>query len=238
MTPLALAHLVYFGVWRPFNVLRYWAAASRPPQDRLRHYRRVMLDVAGSGVISLLTLSLIVRGQHRPWPPQWPFLDWIDWGLPGPWDVAIAVVALATLAAADMTYTRFLRERGSAGWILVIPERDERPWWVALSAVTGVSEELTWRLVQPMLIHMLTGSAALAIALSAVAFGVGHLRGGWGFVGLTTLFGLVLQAVTLTLAGGWYLAALIHMGVNLAAGLRPLSPRNIPGPAPAGPAVS
>ena len=163
------------------------------------------------GAISLVTLFLV----------HWPFVNWIDWGPPGAIDVVIGAAAFVVLVAIDLAWSSRLRAAGSRHSFLEVPSPADRPWWIALSVATGLTEELTWRLVQPMVIMGFTGSAPLAIVLSAATFGVGHLRGGWTWAFITILFGLVLQAITLTLVGGWYIAAVVHVSINLASGLVP-----------------
>jgi len=220
----ALMHVFFFGVWRPYRALRYRGTLPTLPPDRKARFRRVALDAPAYGLMSLATLFLLV-GLPRLLGPggatRWRFADWIDWGWPGVSDVAIGLAALALLAAVDLAYGRYLRSQGSPYALGDVPGRSDRLWWIALSVSTGIGEEMTWRVVQPMLIMGLTGSAPLAIILSALAFGTGHFRGGRLWAGITVLFGLVLQALTLKLDGGFYIAACVHVSVNAASGLVP-----------------
>ena len=173
------------------------------------------------GFISLVPLLLVLLLPSRHDALYSRFLMAVDWAWPGVIDVAIAGAAFGVLVTVDLWWFRRQRAAQVPSALIDVPGPAERPWWIALSVSSGIGEELTWRLVQPMLIVGLTGNTAIAIGLSAAAFGVGHLRAGWPWVAITILFALVFQTITLMLAGGWYLAALMHVAINLASGLVP-----------------
>ncbi|HUR21005.1 MAG TPA: CPBP family intramembrane glutamic endopeptidase, partial [Vicinamibacterales bacterium] len=97
--------------------------------------------------------------------------------------------------------------------------REERIGWVIHSAAAGITEELTWRGVQPALIAQLTGHLWPAIVICAATFGLGHIRFGKAFVPIAAFFALIFQALAWA-TGGLYVPMLVHVAVNVIVGLR------------------
>lgn len=90
----------------------------------------------------------------------------------------------------------------------------ERSWTALLSVNAGLSEELFFRLLLPLLLATVTGDALVAFTLSAVIFGLIHLYQGWSGVLATIVVGLVLTAVYLA-SGDLWKAILVHALIDL-----------------------
>ncbi len=94
----------------------------------------------------------------------------------------------------------------------------ERCWWIALSVVAGLTEEVTWRGVQPELIARLTGEPLVGVLTSAVAFGVGHVDQGRRWA-LASSGIAVLLHILVWLTGSLWVAIVVHVAVNVTTGL-------------------
>lgn len=105
----------------------------------------------------------------------------------------------------------------------VLPRtRGELGWGVLLSFTAGISEELFFRLLLPLLIALVSGSAAAGFVVATLLFGVAHRYQGWAGVAATTLTGALLAFGYLLTAS---LAAVIalHVAIDLnALVLRPI----------------
>jgi membrane protease YdiL (CAAX protease family) len=114
----------------------------------------------------------------------------------------------------------------------LLPRNRAESFHVALlSANAGLSEELFFRLLLPLLLTLITGNAAFAFVTSALVFGLVHAYQGWTGVVATTVLGLALTALYLSTGSLWLVVA-VHALLNLFGLLvRPLIGR------PAGPVV-
>ena len=121
----------------------------------------------------------------------------------------VVVVVLTRLRRSD-------RPVGTIGNIGAILPRNRAELLPAtlLSITAGVTEELAFRLFVPLLLTLLTGSAMVAFAATAVLFGLLHLYQGWAGVLATTALGLVLSAVYL-MTGLLWLVVLLHILIDL-----------------------
>ena len=93
----------------------------------------------------------------------------------------------------------------------------ERLWWVLVSTCAGVSEEITWRGVQPPLLAFLTGSPLAGALLSAVFFGAAHAMQGFKSAAVIVLFALAFQLLVWT-SGSLLLAMIVHAAYDVTAG--------------------
>jgi len=98
----------------------------------------------------------------------------------------------------------------------------ERFWAVLLSLDAGVSEELFFRLLVPLLLVIITKQAGFAFVATCVLFGLGHAyQGRAGIVG-ATVAGLLLTLVYIASGSIWWAVAW-HAAIDLnALILRPL----------------
>lgn len=94
----------------------------------------------------------------------------------------------------------------------------ERVWWIAVSVLAGIGEEITWRGVQTALGAALTGSYVTGSLLTAIAFGLGHLNQGWRSAFVIAFFSLGFQ-VLVAISGSLYIAMAVHVAYDITAGL-------------------
>jgi membrane protease YdiL (CAAX protease family) len=95
--------------------------------------------------------------------------------------------------------------------------REERRWWVAVSTCAGVSEEITWRGVQPPLLAYVTGSPLAGAVLSAVFFGAAHAMQGFKSAALIVLFAMGFQTLV-WVSDSLVLAIIVHAAYDITAG--------------------
>jgi membrane protease YdiL (CAAX protease family) len=97
----------------------------------------------------------------------------------------------------------------------LLPRNRAESFHVALlSANAGLSEELFFRLLLPLLLTLITGNAAFAFLVAALAFGLVHAYQGWAGVAATTVLGLALTALYLA-TGSLLLAIAVHAVLDL-----------------------
>jgi len=94
---------------------------------------------------------------------------------------------------------------------------DERRWWVVVSTCAGVSEEITWRGVQPPLLAFLTGSPMAGAVLSAIFFGAAHAMQGFKSAMVIVVFAMAFQLLVWT-SGSLLLAMIVHAVYDVTAG--------------------
>ncbi len=87
--------------------------------------------------------------------------------------------------------------------------RDERFWTALLSVNAGLSEELFFRLLAPLLFYLVTGDPFVSVLAATLWFGLAHYYQGWAGVALTALAGAILMLVYLYTGSIW-LVILIH----------------------------
>ncbi|WP_022686873.1 CPBP family intramembrane glutamic endopeptidase [Sphingomonas phyllosphaerae] len=191
--------------------------AVAPGAVRHRHFARLTLRaIVHFGLVAVVLLASLGRLQalvHVPaelLPARALAIAWI--GQPA-WQ------SLAWGALAGMVIAAALERRGrgvSPGDLRAVTpsRRAELGWGVLLATTAGVTEELFFRLLLPLLVVSLGGSALLGFAAAAVLFGYAHRYQGWRGVAGTMLAGLLLTLVYL-LSGRLWAAMLVHAAIDL-----------------------
>jgi membrane protease YdiL (CAAX protease family) len=99
---------------------------------------------------------------------------------------------------------------------------DERRWTALLGVNAAVGEELFFRLMLPLLIALVTGSAIAAFVAAGLIFGLVHFYQGWVGILATTLVGFFFAALYVA-SGMLWVAIVLHAVMNLnSLWLRPL----------------
>ncbi|WP_341208661.1 CPBP family intramembrane glutamic endopeptidase [uncultured Sphingomonas sp.] len=205
-----LLHGGRFGYWpRP--------PAVAPGAVRHRWFARLALrSLVHFGGVALLLLALLGRVEtiwHLPAefePARALAIAWV--GQPG-WQ-PLAVGALAGIVIAALLERR--GRRVSLGDLRAVTpmRRAELGWGVLLAVEAGVTEELFFRLLLPLLIAGASGSALLGFAGATVAFGYAHTYQGWRGVIATLIAGALLALVYLV-SGRLWAAMLVHAAIDL-----------------------
>ena len=90
----------------------------------------------------------------------------------------------------------------------------ERRWAAALALNAGLSEELFFRLLLPVLFYSVFGHALFALAASVLIFGFVHVYQGWTGVLATTMLGVALMGLYLATGSIWLVMG-IHAFIDL-----------------------
>jgi membrane protease YdiL (CAAX protease family) len=93
----------------------------------------------------------------------------------------------------------------------------EQGWWIAISFLAGIGEEIVWRGVQATLLVRLTGSFVIAALLSSISFGLAHFVQGWKSAAIISVFALGGHSIV-WLSGSLYMAMAVHVVYDLTAG--------------------
>lgn len=203
--------------WRVFQALRETGSRQR------RYWRWTVKPWLAFALPSLAGLLLIGRGEAlRTMPAEFGSVARLLPRLEGQaLDTMLASAGLGMLIGTVLIVvaSRLRRSRKPIGTLgdigALLPRNRAELVPAALLCVTaGVTEELTFRLWLPLLLVLLTGSAAFAFGAAALLFGLLHLYQGWPGVVGTTALGAVLSAVYL-MTGLLWLAVVLHIAIDL-----------------------
>jgi membrane protease YdiL (CAAX protease family) len=204
------SHLALFGVVLPaaaaWNARRI-AGRTLPMPARLAYFQSQTVELLVFGGASLVVAH--VQGLAL-FPPGIPHAG-----------RGLLAGAVAYAAAVLFMWPRWRRAvlRGARSVHFFMPANaSERGWWLVVSLLAGVGEEITWRGVQTALLVPLTGSYTIAALLSAVSFGAAHALQGWRSAAVIVVFALGFQCVAVA-AGSLYIAMAVHVAYDVTAGL-------------------
>lgn len=210
MAPMGWYHLVAFSLLAPLLAFRSRQRLLRgggPPISRDRYYRSSATILILFGALSLLTA----------WSQD---MDIFPRQILRPWISVPAAVGMYGLAVAGMRpwWRRAVEQRATFVRVFMPVTAADRRWWVMLSILAGVSEEITWRGVQPPLVAYLTGLPMAGAIVAAAAFGAAHAMQGWKSATAIVGFALMFQGLV-WVSGSLYLAMAVHAAYDVTAGL-------------------
>jgi membrane protease YdiL (CAAX protease family) len=202
-------HLISFGVLIPILAIRgrrKFAGTSQPLPNRMKHFQST-----ATMLVLFTTLSLMVARVEwiQLFPRPTLTLQSLGAGL------AMYIVAVLGMRP---RWRRAVERRARIAYLFMPETRTERAWWVGVSALAGVGEEITWRGVQTALFAALTGSYLVAAVLTAISFGLGHIIQGWKSAAIIAVFSLGFQAIV-WFTGSLYVAMAVHLAYDITAGL-------------------
>jgi membrane protease YdiL (CAAX protease family) len=205
-----LLHVGYFGILLPLLAVRNRKKlldTAKPLPNRLRHFQKTTFELA-----LLATLSLMVAFVQgiRLFPRSLP-----------PLAAVAAGVAMYAVTVGFMwpRWRRAVERRARVVHLFMPANAVERAWWVAVSVLAGVGEEITWRGVQAALVAALTGSFWIAALVCALSFALTHSVQGWKSVAIIFLFALGFHMLV-WLGESLYVAMAVHVAYDLTAGIR------------------
>ena len=209
LVPLSWYHLGIFGVLVPYLSIKSHARlkATTAPLNRVAHFRTTAATLVAFGVLSLLTA----------WKQHLALFNLDPAGLLKGLPAAIAMYVGAVLFMKPR-WRRAVEQRRRIVHLFMPENATERAWWISVSTLAGISEEITWRGVQTTLLAMIFGNVIVASLICAVMFGLGHYVQGWRSAAIIGVFALAFQAIV-WLSGGLLLAMLVHIAYDITAGL-------------------
>ncbi len=203
-------HLAFFGLLLPlatFWVHRRMATGAKAVPDPKKHFRGATLELA-----MLMAFSIAVARMTR--------IDLLAFDsaklLPG---LAVgAAMYAAAVAYMRPRWRRAVEKRAPIVRLFMPRDAGERAWWIAVSVLAGIGEEITWRCVQTQLLVPIVGAYAVAAVLSAISFGGAHfLPGGRSCAGIV-FFALGFQTVVWA-SGSLCIAMAVHVAYDVTAGI-------------------
>lgn len=227
---LALALASYAWFLKGEALLRRWRGAP-PARSRIARQRRWIVRAwVWFGALSLTILALLGR-LDLLWrlPAEFAPLavatrTWLAG--PGAPPRSIGLLAAAVVAGfgggavLGLGLAAWRRRRGRGDLHIgrvgaLLPRtRAELGWAAALAITAGVAEELFFRLLLPLLVAQVTGSALAGFGTATLLFGLAHGYQRLAGVAATTLIGALFAALYLY-GGALWLAMLAHALLNL-----------------------
>lgn len=208
--PAGWYHLVIMGVVIPVMVVRNYrrmVGRSLPLPDRMRHFRTTAIML-----VLFTMLSVLVADA------EWIDLFRFDTARLPQGLAAGAVMYAVAIAFMRPRWRRAVERRERIVYLFMPDNAAERAWWVGVSTLAGIGEEITWRGVQTALLAYLTGSFVAGAVLSALSFGVAHYIQGWKSAAIIAIFALAFQTVV-WISGSLYIAMFVHIAYDITAGL-------------------
>lgn len=186
------SYLFYFVIVLVWPALAFWRAPSDPLEFAWQIESNRLGTYGASAIFlwSMFALVWLVQRLDGRRLPQLGFTvpGWRDFA----WGIAFLVIAYPIL--------------GVLAWILelmglAIPELVirallpvtslEQAAWMGISFTAAIAEETVFRGYLLVRGEEILNSRALAVALSALTFGIGHYYQGWGGVWLISAYGLM-----------------------------------------------
>lgn len=181
------------------------------------------------GVLSVVALALLGQwGAVLDLPPAFAALaDRLGiWTGDVPYDIFGGAAVVGGVAGASVVAVLERRRKAPVTigeFDALLPRNASELALAALLSVNaGVGEELFFRLLLPLLVTLVTGSAVAGFAGAAVLFGLAHFYQGWKGIAATFVLGLVMTTVylaTRSLVAAMLLHALIDLNALV---VRPL----------------
>jgi membrane protease YdiL (CAAX protease family) len=206
LDPITLAYLFVVLGWMPaagiFSFLRLKAGKPMPPKTRLyRNMIALQIVLLGYSVVVAQHDELSLLGNS---PALW---IWLISAL------YVALIGLRLRAAwKKMPAERKKRARR------LLPEIPSHLWyWVPISFLAGIGEEVAFRGVAFAILREVSGSVIFATAVCVLAFAIAHMTQGWRGVLGTGVIALVMHAIVYE-TGGLYLAMTVHVAYDLIVG--------------------
>jgi membrane protease YdiL (CAAX protease family) len=202
-------HLGYFGVLLPLLVLiarKKVFRAGQPAPNRLRHFQTTSFELLAFAGLSLLVANV-----------QW--IQLFPRTAPPASAIAAGMAMYASMVVLMRPRWRRAVERKLPVVHLFMPDNAvERGWWIAVSFLAGIGEEITWRGAQTALLGALTGSFLIAAILSSASFGMAHIIQGWKSAAIISGIAIGFHLLV-WLAGSLYVAMAVHVLYDLTAGI-------------------
>jgi membrane protease YdiL (CAAX protease family) len=203
---IALVYLFVVLGWMPaagiFSFLRLKAGKPMPPKTR---FYRNMIAVQ----VVLLVYSLAVARHNEMSLLSNPPALWI-------WLISALYVAFIGLRL-QAVWKKIPAERKNRARRLLPEIPGHLRYWVPISFLAGIGEEIAFRGVAFGILREISGSTGFAIVICVLAFGFAHMTQGWRGVLGTGVIALVMHGIVYATAG-LYLAIAIHVAYDLMLG--------------------
>ena len=208
IAPVGYFHLIAFGILIPIAAIRAkWRIESGHffLAARRRYFISAFIQVGLFAVFSIVVARLnLITIFPRTVPPARAI-------------IAGAVFLILAVATGWTRWRKAVIEKKRIVALFMPTDRVERMLWIGSAALAGFGEEITWRGVQTALLTRLTGSVAIAIAITIATFAIAHAMQGWTSVGVIAVFSAGFHLLV-WLSGSLYSAMVVHFLYDLIAG--------------------
>jgi membrane protease YdiL (CAAX protease family) len=134
-------------------------------------------------------------------------------------EILLTAGALAIALGSRWALLDWLRKDVPKPELNLLPSNwGELPFWIVISVLAGVAEELTYRGVLFTILKEATHSILAGACLSAAAFALAHLSQGWRATAFIFGLALLFQAMTLN-SGNLYSAMIVHAVYDFVVGV-------------------
>jgi hypothetical protein len=207
---LGWLHVLMFGVLLPLAALRHARGLTHrvtPLPPRLLHFRST------SATLSIFLAMSIATAMVQRIPVFSSRVPHVWRGL-----TAAIVMYAAAILFMRPRWRAAVARRARAVHLFIADTGTERAWWLLVSLLAGIGEEVTWRGVQTGLLTLLTGNYWIASVLSGASFAATHAVQGWRSALGIFLFALGFQTVV-TVSGSLFFAMAVHVAYDISVGL-------------------
>jgi len=174
-----------------------------PPKPQ--RYRRALIGQAG-----FLVITVLAAREQRVNIVAGPFPSLSLWLVAAGF---LLVIGLRLRRA----WAKLSPERLEQARILLPDHPSQMRWWVAISAMAGVTEECAYRGLAMRFLTDNNSSFWLAMSLCVSAFAIAHAIQGWRGILATAIIALLLHGVVYE-TGSLYLAIVVHAVYDLMVG--------------------
>lgn len=194
--------------------------ASTEPRKKVRYYRKIVSALWTCALIAVLTTGLFPAFSIRPAPGE---IRWLESGsialrvVEGTTVGMLIAILLPALIALRSEKLRAKAARAARKLSFLLPSSgEERRWWWLVCITAGICEELVYRgfLLHYFHISPFHLSLTLALVVSSIIFGIGHLYQGSLGALQTAVFGFILGAMFIV-TGTLLLPMIIHAVLDL-----------------------
>jgi membrane protease YdiL (CAAX protease family) len=200
-------HLALFGLFLPYLAIKSGRLlVKRPLPQKAAYFKSQILTLT-------VFLGVSVLVAFREWIELFPRA----WPEPRMFVVGAGVLVTLVLLMRPL-WRRRVEARTRRLWLFMPRTPNERAFWVVISFLAGISEEVTYRGVMFVLLWRWTGSALAATLIGAVVFSVSHFLQGAKSMAIIFGFALVFQGIA-WLSGSLYIGMAVHALYDVAAGL-------------------
>ena len=179
---------------------------KKPLPLKRERYRRALIGQAG-----FLVITVVAAREQR--------VQILAGPLPSltAWLVAAGFLVIMGLRLRQ-AWARLSPERLERARILLPDHPSQMRWWVAISAMAGITEECAYRGLAMRFLTDNNSSFWLALLLCVSAFAIAHAIQGWRGILATATIALLLHGVVYE-TGSLYLAIVVHAVYDLMVGI-------------------
>ncbi len=215
---LVLFLIVGMPLWDLYEIPRLKASAE--PRKKIFYYRKIAAVLWICAVASMLLIGVVTVFTVHKMPGE---IAWLDAGSRGRLFMEgitvgmLIVIFLPAVLAIRNEKIRAKAGKAAKNLAFLLPStREERRWWWLVCLTAGICEEIVYRgfLLHYFHVVPLHLSWTLALVVSSLIFGIGHLYQGIAGAVQTAVMGFVLGAMFLA-TGNLLLPMVVHAVLDL-----------------------